>query len=171
MNRIDHSRWFIGAAWAVIASAMVLICMVTFWLVYPYPGLTSDAQRPEVRTPIVAQGEVLRYDVSYCYEGSLPVYISVFRELRKVENDQEVIIFPISSSIRYQITERCETRNIAFPIPVGQPPGTYRIYYVSDLEVNPFRTIQQSWKSSDFEIVKWRGEPIGVLPPTHVPVK
>lgn len=141
-----------GLAWAVILSALLLIGGATYWVTYPYRGLYDVPQPIPIDQQVIRHGELLTYTVHYCVDESLPLPLRVTRELQLQGPDQ--MVFPIAPFIGYEIKERCETRRLAIGIPSFFPEGTYHVHFMTELEVNPLRTIRQSFQSTDFRIEK-----------------
>lgn len=148
------SRWnkvLYGAAWATLLAAIALILTITFWLVAPYRGLYNVPQPFVVTNGPVEVGQLVRYTVSYCVDERLPLPITVQRELELQGPDG--LIFPLAPPIGYLIKERCETRPLSFGVPFYIPAGDYHIHYTTALQVNPFRQVNQSFQSAEFQIV------------------
>jgi hypothetical protein len=139
-----------GTAWAVILSALLLIAGATYWVTYPYRGLYDVPDPIQIDQPVIHHGELLTYTVHYCVDESLPLPLRVTRELQLQGPDE--MIFPLAPFIGYQIQERCESRTLAIGVAAYFPEGTYHIHFTTELEVNPLRTIRQSFRSTDFRI-------------------
>ena len=145
------NKLFYGVAWVTIIAALASILTVTYWMVRPYTGLYNVPQ-PFVVTPTTVEvGHLVNYKVHYCVDESLPLPITVTRELEL--QGPNGMTFPLTPQIGYVITHRCEDRTLAFGVASFVPPGTYHIHYNTDLRVNPFRDIRQQFVSEDFVIV------------------
>ena len=144
-------KLFYGGAWLTIAAALFSILTVTYWSVAPYRGLYDVPQPFVVTTNPVEVGQLVSYTVRYCVDEKLPLPITVSREMELQGPGN--LLFPLSPNINYQITQRCETRTLAFGIANYVPPGTYHVHYNTDLKVNPVREIQQQFISADFVVV------------------
>lgn len=149
---LDQKKVFYGFAWATIVAALLMIGTMTYWMTWPYSGLYNVRQPFPMTSTTVEQGSLGSYTVSYCVDERLPLPITVSRELELQRAGYQ--LFPLAPPISYVIEKRCETRKLVFGIPTYIPTGTYHIHYLTSLRVNPFREIQQTFVSEDFEIVE-----------------
>lgn len=128
----------------------VLIGLIGYWLFVPAAGLKMKADPLVVLTKTVAPGDVLHYELNYCVEGPIPVPIRVTREM---ELQNHSFSFPLPM-LGYTIMERCEKKVRLLEIPSFVPPGEYHIHLYTTLEINPLRTLKQSWISENFRVVQ-----------------
>jgi hypothetical protein len=145
------NKLFLGVAWVTLIAALFSILMVTYWMVRPYTGLYNVPQPFPVNPAVAQVGHLVSYTVSYCIDETLPLPLTVTREMEL--QGPNGMLFPLSPTIGYMITQRCETRTLAFGIATYVPPGTYHVHYNTDLRVNPFRDIHQQFVSQNFVIV------------------
>ena len=148
------SRWnkvLYSFAWVTLAVAMTLILTVTFWLVAPYRGLYDVPQPFPMSSSNVEVGQLASYTVKYCVDESLPLPMTVQREMEL--QGANGAIFPLAPPIEYLIKDRCETRVLSFGVPFYMPLGEYHIHYTTSLKVNPFREVRQTFQSQNFTIV------------------
>ena len=150
-NRTVWSQTFLFSAWAGIVSAVLLAATAICWMVVPYKGLTVTPRPFAVDNHRVEQESLVRYTVRYCVDGTIPVPVTVNRELELQAADSTV--FSVAPPISYEITERCEVRTLLIGIPSYLPPGKYHIHSMTELRVNPLRTIRQKFSSEEFQVV------------------
>jgi hypothetical protein len=143
-NIIISMGWFILICiWTVLAYGGYLL-----W--FPITGL-------EVKTfaidslPKVQAGQLTTYTISYCVDGQLPVTIVANREIVSLSPQVHA---PIVPPISFSIQERCSTRRMFLTIPDQLPPGLYRLIWLTEVEVNPLRTVTQKFESKPFEVIK-----------------
>lgn len=165
MTTSSHSKLFFGLAWVTLLAAIGLVSLVTYWLVWPAPGLTGLPGRIPIQTHEVSPGDVLKYTVDYCTTASLPMAINVTRELRQL--DGEKLVFPLPPELGYQVLQPCEIRNIAVGLGVYFPPGKYQIHYLVTTYPNPLRVVRQTFVSEEFTILPFDR---GRLPAVHPPL-
>jgi len=143
------------AVWAVLVSALLLTFIIFYWNFAPYEGLTDVPQPSSVSEAVVERGGYIMYHINYCVAQSLPLPLTIQRSIELQNLDPTVLptgSIPIAPPLVYQITERCESRDIFIGIPMYAPVGRYHIHSETEVKVNPFRSVHQLWTSEDFEI-------------------
>lgn len=148
------SRVLYSAAWLVIGSVLLMLMITLYWLIWPYAGIEASPDPFTIEQTDVQSGDVISYTVQYCIDDRLPLPMTISRELelQPAANTDVTISFPVTHTIEYTMTQRCETRRFFIGIPAFVPGGKYHIHSYSQLHVNPIRVIRQLWASRDFNI-------------------
>ena len=131
----------------LIILAVAMLTVQTFWLTWPYTGITALEATSDGRTFIA--GGLYRWTLKYCVSASVPLPIVLDRELELV-NHHTRFSLPV---VAYSITHRCETIARATILPTDTPSGTYHLVIHTRLSVNPLRDIAQEWQGDDFVVV------------------
>jgi len=140
-------RIFLGLTTFSAGLAGIVLCIICYWLFWPYQGLTS--YHATILSPVVVSGGLLHGEIEYCVESGVPLPIRIDRDIILANH---TISFPMTD-LQYTITQRCERKVRMLGIPTYAPPGTYKMAVTTAIEVNPLRTIRQTWESPSFEVV------------------
>lgn len=131
----------IGVPVAILFLAFV--CLMTFWLVYPYK--TLEIKRAEVITPIVAQNDHVHYKLDYCKYNSKPATVH--------KSFVDGIVYRLPAKVS-NVPEGCrEGATVAVEIPHSLPPGQYKIQSITTYQVNPIRRIDVFYETDTFHVV------------------
>lgn len=126
----------------------VSICLITFWLVYPYEPFTAK-QPFKVITKQLHIGEDFSYIAEYCkYTDAAP--IKVLRQLI----DGYAYDLPSSTSNNFPAGCRTVTVTLPLNVPATVHPGTYHVLITGSYQVNPVRIWTYQLKTEEFEIIK-----------------
>ncbi len=129
---MKHKIMYIVAG-IIIATAIALIGIVTFWSVYPYKPL--EINKVSIKTEEAKRGEIFIYELDYCKKGSDQVHIS-----RKFIDG---VVYSVPEV--YTTNQKgCRVSNIGILIPESLPSGEYRLELDYTYKVNPIRTITVS---------------------------
>ena len=125
-------------------SFMVLwVCLFGFWEFYPYQVITVANAR--MTSPVVYQGEVTSYESDYT--KSTNIEATVTRQF------VDGLIFDAGScTSNLPVSSGRAISEIS--IPETLPPGQYHLVITLKYKVNPIRTIEVKYKSSDFTVLE-----------------
>ena len=127
-----------------IVSALLLGCVMIFWMVYPYKTIEFKDEKFYVSTKEVKQGDAIKFVARYCKYTHLPALVA-----RSFMND-------IFYAIPYVTTNRptgCDDSVIAVKVPQELPAGTYYLKTRYIYQVNPIRTIVVEMNTDDFTVI------------------
>ena len=155
-SSISQKNLFTGSffivAWSTIFLALACVFMCIWWMLYPYQGLSQQGETFVVLPSVATPGTLVSYRSIFCVDDSLPLPITVFRELEL--QGPESIVFGIPPPMSYVMTTRCTDRKIVIGIPMYIPTGVYHIHLNTAIQVNPLRTIRQTFITKDFSIAE-----------------
>ena len=133
-------------SWLVIISAIALMLLFGFWMLYPYkPIVYNDPVYPilnENKTATV--GGILSYEVDYCK------YTDIYPEVFKRYVDGIIYQTPPGRGIVYQ---GCRVQQVDNLVPTTLIPGKYKMEVIVDYQMNPIRHIIFTNYTEDFTIV------------------
>lgn len=127
-----------------LVSVLILICIVGFWVIFPYRILT-ETENVHILTPSVRPGGSVVIELHFC--KNYPMTEITSRELV----DGFVYMLP---TVQTYEPLGCYNRRIFVPIPEVTPEGSYKIITRAEFHPNPFRTISYSWETDKFVVKK-----------------
>ena len=132
------------AIWTVLITAMGLIFLFAFWMIYPYKPLVFNSKF-SFGNKIFRQGGVLWYTSDYCKYTNSSTIVS-----RSFVNG---IIFT-TPTITTARPKGCNKIVLGIDIPKELPVGTYHLENTYSYKVNPLRTVIVKQKSDNFQIIE-----------------
>ena len=137
------------ASFGTLAMAGLLLAVLAWWLLAPYSGMERFQITSITKT--VRAGELYQWTVSYCVSASTPLPMGIERELALLGGSETRVPLP---RITYIVTKPCETYARAADIPDSMAPGAYRLIVTTGVQVNPLRTVYQTFEGDRFEVTK-----------------
>jgi len=132
--------------WITIVSALLIMSVATFWLVYPYTVTDMYNQPFPVDKEIYKSGEYITYTVDYCkYHPISPTLSRSF---------VDGLIYNIPDSIGNIYTPGCGSTKVLIYIPIALPPGQYAVHTTFRWSVNPLKTIETTTRTQKFTVIK-----------------
>lgn len=139
MNRL--MKFF---AWFTIISAIALMSLCIYWLVYPYNPIEFKQSPFPVRDKITKRGGYVFYTVEYCkYSDNLPQVSKTFID---------GVLYTIPEAVGARNPEGCHTNLVQSYIPKALVPGEYVIQINYKYKMNPLRTIQVFTETEKFTV-------------------
>jgi hypothetical protein len=134
-------------SWVTIISALGIMVLVGFWLLYPYKIITfSDDKFPIMNeNKTVKQGESIVYRAKYCK------FIAVPSETTRSFVDGIIYTTP---SVGSNKVVGCGDNLVFVEVPKTIPAGKYTIQMLYRFRINPLRTIDIIKITELFLIVK-----------------
>ena len=126
----------------ILASAILLIVLITFWYAYPYKPLKVN--NLSVMTREVRRGSTFIYELDYCKKGEGQAQIS----RRFVDG----VVYSMPD-IYVLNPEGCRIINIGIDIPHSLPSGEYRLEIDYSYKVNPIKVVTVKVMTGVFLIV------------------
>jgi hypothetical protein len=139
------NKLFNFIAWLSIISALGIVGLVIFWMLYPYKPIMFKDNTFPVFVKTVKQGSFAYYTTNYCKYMKIPALVT-----REFANDL-IFVTPTTVSNREM---GCHTINIAVLIPAELPPGVYVMRQRYEYEVNPIRKITIIKDTESFKVVE-----------------
>jgi hypothetical protein len=128
---------------ATLLITTVFICVVAYWLLYPYKLLEIKNNPVPISATTVEGGEYISYTLDFCRFTDLPA--TVTRQFI----DGVVYTTP---TIIVQDTARCGSRETLVRVPPTLLPDTYHMHIIIQIKVNPIRTMTYRFETQPFEI-------------------
>lgn len=119
------------------------ICLVVYWIVYPYKTVVFNKEEFEITTPVVKQGGFVHYLNDYCKFIDLPAKVT-----RSFING----LIYVSPSTIVNRPKGCNSFDIAVKIPEELPPGKYQMEMSYQYQINPVRVITIKHNTEEFEV-------------------
>lgn len=130
-------------AWFTIISALALMFLCIYWMVYPYK--TTEFTSPyKVKEKTVPRGGYVFYDVPYCK------YTELIPDISKSFIDG--VLYTIPPAVGAKIPLGCHTMTVQTYVPKALVPGNYIIQINYKYKVNPLRTIQVATQTEEFAV-------------------
>ena len=140
MNKLFYTVGFMG-----IFSAIILICLVFYWLVCPYNVAKFSPVHPVYPKTVKAGGQIV-LTVDFCkYTKHIPLVSRSF---------VDGVIYHVPEVYAIGNDTGCYTKNISVSVPKILPTGTYHINTIYKYQVNPIRTIDIKTVSEEFEVIE-----------------
>ena len=145
IKRID--KWFHKIAWLVVVGTALILLGLSYWLYWPYkvvevknspyPILNANKQ--------VEVGTLLKHQVEYCK----------YVDLQSTTTRQFVnnLIFTMPDTVQNNELG-CHTIVANTLVPMELPPGKYYLRIIKNYKVNPIRTITETFRTEEFEVVE-----------------
>jgi hypothetical protein len=124
-----------------------VICVVGFWLMYPYKTFTQNGGDYKVVHKEIKAGENLVFISDTCRHrvGEVEVRIALV--------DHILIGFPAYNFLQEEKT--CSVyENRSVYIPTNVEAGEYFVEITSTMRVNPLRTVSTKFKTETFNVIK-----------------
>ena len=136
--------------WITLLSAISLIGLIVYWLVYPYKTIESPSKY-QILTPTIKVGDNLVYRAYYCkYTNMVPT--DVKRQL------VDGLIYDLPVSTANNFAKGCRTVDVSVPMVVPMSLIDYNQRYYLRITVtykpNPLRTITVISETEGFTITK-----------------
>ena len=129
---INKRLWYLFS-WLTILTALFLMSMVIYWLIYPYKTVDFKKDVFPVENKIVEQGGRLRYEIDYCkYNETIPQITRYFVDGVLYETPE----------ISGGLISGCNNIMRDIYIPKAIPDGNYKIKIVIHYRLNPIRTVE-----------------------------
>lgn len=128
-----------------IISAFISLCVVIFWLVYPYKVLEiKDPVFPVVNKTVKQNGE-LKFVSNYCK------YLDITCKTSRFFLNEIIYYIPQTTS---HIKIGCQKITISVHVPDTLPPSIYYLQNIYEYQVNPIRTITVIKNTEKFRVIK-----------------
>lgn len=131
-------------SWITIASALSLVFIIIYWLIYPYNPATFNKLPHKVDKKIVQGGDFIILNIDVCKN------MDVVPEISRVFVDG--VIYQIQTYTTTNDEKGCRVRRVQIYVPKGLPPSTYKISSTFRFRVNPIRIIEMYTDSEKFEV-------------------
>lgn len=132
------------ASWATIITAIFLMLLVGFWMLYPYKTLTFKTSKYPVLNRSVVSGTSLSFISDYCKYIDLTATTS--REF------VDGVIYPVPETITNR-EKGCKNVIVTVPVPQELPSGKFHLLIHYVYRVNPLRTIVVNHETEEFNII------------------
>lgn len=133
-------------AWFTIISALALMGLFIFWLVYPYQTTDFINSPFPVQNKKVKVGGYVFYRVDYCK------YTDLIPEVSKTFIDG--VLYTIPPAVGAKNPMGCHTNLVQTYVPKALVPGKYVIQINYKYHVNPLREIEIKTETEPFEVVE-----------------
>jgi hypothetical protein len=127
----------------VIFAAIILTAILGYLLFWPVTPLYNLQQPIQVETRIVHPGGQLVYSPYSCRSVIVAGTVQ-----RIFENSIQYPLTPTSLTPHLG----CGQYRFALTVPLEMPPGIYRLHIVVNSDVNPLRTVSQSFYTEYFAV-------------------
>lgn len=148
MNR--EAKWLVGLVVSMFVGCVILASIVLILLFRDAGHLILRENPVKVLTPIVTPGSLMRYRISYCVDGRVPLPASVSRELNIETAEGETYQL---ASFQYVIRSQCESFIRPLYIPDYVPPGRYHLHLYTVLRANAFSRTAETFETEPFTVV------------------
>ena len=140
----SHKAFFFTATSGLIV-AMILSCLVFFWLLFPYKPIEFHDDVLPVLTEQVSSGDNLHYYVRMTKNTDKPAYITY--------QFVDGVIYTVPGMIESNLEEgEHEFISSTVEIPHSLASGPYRLRVNVSYQVNPLRTITVTRETETFYI-------------------
>ena len=124
---------------------LVALCVVIFWMIYPYRPLIFKDAKLRLDNKIVQREGTLSYKVSYCKNTTSSASLT-----RSFVDD---IVYSTSTLITNR-PDGCNKMNVEVEIPHNLPLGKYYLENTYVYKVNPIREVTVKIRTEQFEIIE-----------------
>ncbi len=142
-----EKRWVQKFALGVIVLGAVMVLYISYLLLYPFQPL-NIVQPYKVINPQINQGAKLSYEVEYCVKKDI-----VFQVERSLVNIETLELWDVPDRIN-SLKAGCSKEVNSFVTPMRIDKGIYKMIATVNIQVNPIRTIDYSFSTEDFIVVK-----------------
>jgi hypothetical protein len=132
-------------SYGTLALLFGVLCVIGFWLWYPYNPVTYYDLPYHVEPKIVKSGEELTYSFRYCKNTNLSPDIQ--------RDYVDGIIFRSSNSTSLA-RAGCGTFYLTETIPTTLPAGNYFLQITIQYHMNPLRTITYVNRTEQFKVIE-----------------
>lgn len=129
-------------SYLVIISAVTLLSIFIYWMVFPYNPITFSPQPIKVVNKEVKRGDYLVYEISFCKNTPIIPLIT------KTFIDGILYVTPQTVAINNPLG--CKSNLVQNYVPKALPPGEYVIEISYVYKMNPIRNINISVKTEKF---------------------
>jgi hypothetical protein len=127
--------------------AIGIICLLTFWLVYPYKVITIN--KIEVLTPKVTAGDLVEVYIESVKHMNVPATI-----IREIINDHAWLLPSFVSNVPIIENGKESSWVLRFRIPENAPSASnYKIHTTYIYQVNPIRQVRVEWMTEPFTVI------------------
>ena len=140
-----------------VVSAILLILLVIYWLIYPYKTVKFSYPKFPVlnKNRTIKRGDNLFYQVDYCKYVDLPSLVT-----KAFSND---IVFFVPETTGNSPTG-CHSVNIQMQVPADLPMGDFHVMLTYTYQVNPIRSVTVRQETEEFKVVESTQSAVEPLP-------
>ena len=139
-------KFFYPFSITIISLTIILFIASLYLYFIPLKPIEFFSPYP-VKTPVVKQGDFLRYTGNYCRNTILPAAAS------RVLVDKDGLVFPLLSTVGSTTKKGCDKLDIAILIPESIPPNTYIMKITATINMNFLRIFTASSTTNEFEVI------------------
>lgn len=144
-----HSRVLYKITFPVLMFVTVVMLYAIFLATWPFP--TVDVTEPiKITNQPVAAGSLVEYEVHQCRHTDANA--RVIRRL--VSQDRPNLYIPLGATDTKAPTGCYTFKPPAIILPEETPPGSYKIEFSLNFEVNPLQTISKTVFSEEFKVIE-----------------
>ena len=129
----------------ILFTAFILVCLVFYWLVYPYKVIEIKDPIFPVMNKVVKQGTILIFTSNNCK------YMNIIAKTSRIFVDDLMHYVPQTTS---NVRKGCGKINISVIVPETLPSGKYHLQNIYEYKVNPIRTITIIKDTEEFLVVE-----------------
>ena len=138
-------KFFEKIAYLTLFLAFILVCFLSFWVLYPYKPIEFKNDKFKVNVCEVTRGSYVTYFVSYCKNSDVtPVVTRTF---------VDGIIYTMPQDPQPCLKKGCHDVKFFIYVPKALPEGTYSIKSTYSFKVNPIRKIDIYGETVEFEVI------------------
>lgn len=131
-------------AWLTIFSAIGLMIICIYWVVYPYKTVEFTKTPFPVKEKTTQRGGYVFYEVDFCkYTERLPQVSKTF---------VDGVLYTIPEAVGAKNPTGCHVNLVQTYIPKALVPGDYVIQINYKYKVNPLRTIEIYTETEKFKV-------------------
>lgn len=132
-------------SYGTLISALVLLLVVFYWLLYPYEPIEFNNMPHAVENKQVKPGDHLIYTVEYCKNSTVvPIASKYFID---------GLIYAIPDTLATVKEVGCGQSRVQVYVPRALPKGKYFIEASYRYQVNPIRYIDVVTRTEQFEVI------------------
>ena len=140
------NKYFYILSWIGILSAIGLLLLTGYWLMYPYKPVVYNNLPQKVNKQVYKVGETLELEVDFCR------YSPIVPEIKRSFVDG--VIYNLHSTVSPTDEVGCFVRQVGITVPQTLNPGIYHITTNFRYRVNPIRVIEIMVESEHFEVTR-----------------
>ena len=125
-------KFFYISAWAGILSAILMVLVLGFWMVYPYQVLKFNIAPSAISQDSYKRGTPITYIADYCKYVDVPAEITV--------QFIDGIVFTLPAHAGSFTDVGCGKKVVQLIIPATLPAGEYKISVTHKYQLNPIRS-------------------------------
>jgi hypothetical protein len=138
-------RIFDAIALLIIFVAFCVLCLIGYWLIYPYNPIVIKTQPIQVYPTTVKGGDYIGLRIDYCKYMALPATV--------MQRFQDDLIY-VKPNYQTNNPTGCHSTITTTQIPQELPPATYTITQTYTYQVNPLRMITVTNQTIPFKVVQ-----------------